>query len=184
MQEPKIISGSTEQEIWPLIESDLNDDDLYLYNAIIKQGSKEVLLVIDIDPGGGFEGGSESTQLSAVIAVDDDFKFAIHHEGFFDDIGKFFGMEDIETGYADLDPHVVIKTNHPEKARELFSDPELRSLFAKLDNFDLGIHHRTIEHSDREHPVLEFNSDEGITDSAELRKIYHAFYAILTRLEA
>jgi hypothetical protein len=67
MQEPKIISGSTEQEIWPLIESDLNDDDLYLYNAIIKQGSKEVLLVIDIDPGGGFEGGSESTQLSAVI---------------------------------------------------------------------------------------------------------------------
>ena len=184
MEEQKIITGSTEQEIWAQVTADLTStEEVFAYNAIINQGGKKSELYIDIDLGGGFEGGSETTQLSAPLAVTRDFKFAIHDEDFLDTIGKFFGLEDMKTGYPELDEHVVIKTNAPEKVRELFADGTLRSVFTTLDGFDFGIHTHTIEETGIEQPFLEFNLNQGITDPNALQQIYHAFYTVLIKLE-
>jgi len=184
MEDKKIISGATEAEVWPLIEADLKaEEGLLNYDVIINQGNKQIRLYIDIDLGGGFEGGSELTTITAPLAITPAFKFAVHDEDFLDSIGKFFGLEDVKTGYPDLDDHVVIKTNHEEKARQLFADAEVRAIFTQLDDFDFGIHTHDVENSEREQPFLELNITQGITDPAELYKIYHVFCRVLEALE-
>ena len=184
MEDQKIISGTTEQEIWETIAADLaTEGDLLDYNVVIEQDGRQIELYIDIDLGGGFEGGSALTQLVAPLGVNRDFRFAIHDEDFLDTIGKFFGLEDVKIGYPELDEHVVIKTNTPEKIRALFADNSLREVFTTLEDFDFGIHTHHLEDSESDQPFLEFNINQGITDAEELRKIYHAFYTILVGLE-
>jgi hypothetical protein len=183
-EEIKIISGETEQELWQKVEADLNTEEEVLeYNVILEQDGKYTELYIDIDLGGGFEGGSELTQFTAPLSVTEDFKFAIHDTDFLDSIGKFLGLEDMKTGYPELDDHVVIKTNAQEKVRELFADPAVRNVFTALDDFDFGIQTRNIEDSDEEERLLEFNINEGITESEPLRALYHAFHTVLVGLE-
>src|ERR1700744_4327481 len=102
MEDVKVISGNTEEDIWPTIEADFADNEIFNYDALIKQGDTEVELYMDIDLGGGFEGGSEVTSLKAPLNLHSDFKFSVHDEGFLDSIDKFFGMQDVETGYPAL----------------------------------------------------------------------------------
>jgi hypothetical protein len=182
MDDQRIISGKNEQAVWPLIEASLNTDE-FTYDVLIEQGGKRIQLYIDIDPGGGFEGGSELTQIKAPLPVNNEFRFAIHHQGFIDSVGKFFGMQDVETGYAEFDKKVIVGTNDAEKVHELFADTDVRDIFSKLDNFTLGIHAHHIEDSEVKHPWLEFSSDEAIDDAEQLKQIYHGFCKVLERLD-
>ena len=184
MEDIKIISGSSEQDVWQNIEADLAaEDEVLNYDVVINQGGKQVQLTVDIDPGGGFEGGFETTELRAPLALVSDFRFAVHDEDFIDEIGRFFGMEDVETGYTDLDKNVVIKSNDEEKVHRIFGDDDVRELFTKLEDFDLSIHHQKLRDSESEQPVLELNINEGITDPTSLRTVYHAFYKVLEMIE-
>src|ERR1700761_2033591 len=90
METLKIIKGNTEQEVWSEIEKDLHLDEVDHYQAVIRQGDKAIEFVVDIDLGGGFEGGSQYAMLKSPVSVSDDFKFAIHNEDFIDEVGKFF----------------------------------------------------------------------------------------------
>lgn len=184
MEDKKIIAGNTEAEVWAQIEADLQaDEDMLNYDVVINHAGKNINLFIDIDLGGGFEGGSELTQLSAPLAIVPNFKFAIHDKDFLDSIGKFFGLEDVYTGYPDFDEHVIIKTNHEGKVRDLFADAALCEVFTQLEDFDFGIHTHSVEGVDEEQPFLELNINQGITDAATLKPIYDAFVKVLTELE-
>jgi hypothetical protein len=185
MEEQRIITGATEQEVWDKISAELaTEEDILTYDSIISYGGRNIELYIDIDLGGGFEGGSELTQFSALLNVNHNFRFAMHDEDFLDSIGKFFGLEDVKLGYPELDDRLVIKTNTREKVTALFADPELRAVFTELEDFDFGIHSHTPEDADEERTFLELNIDQGITDIAALHRIYHAFLEILKGLEA
>jgi hypothetical protein len=184
METVKVISGNTEQELWPEIEADLAPEEVYDYNVLLKQGGHETELIIDIDLGGGFEGGWEYTILKAPIATTNNFRFAIHDETFIDKVGKFFGMQDVVIGFEGLDRHLIVKSNDEGKVRSLFADADVRKVFASLDSFHCGIHTHHESGSDKDQPFLELNIDEGINESAPLRRVYHAFYQLLTEIEA
>ncbi|EHQ30313.1 hypothetical protein [Mucilaginibacter paludis] len=177
MEIDKAYIGTTEDEIWQQIATDINDDTLE-YRAMIEQDDKHVMLDIDIDLGGGFEGGYATTSYSAPVA-NHNFKFAVHEEHFTDEIGKFFGMQDVEIGYPELDHHLVIKTNDEEKVKTLFVDPKVREVFTSLTDFDFGIHLHDIEDSDEKQAFLELNIEDGITDIPTLKELYHVFYTVL-----
>lgn len=177
METDKTYIGTTEDEIWQQIAADINDDTLE-YRALIQQNDKQITLDIDIDLGGGFEGGYATTSYSAPLAGHH-FKFAVHEEHFTDEIGKFFGMQDIEIGYPELDHHLVIKTNDEAKVKTLFADPKVREVFTSLTDFDFGIHLHDIEHSNEKQAFLELNIEDGITDIATLKELYHVFYMVL-----
>jgi hypothetical protein len=183
MEDQKNISGRNQQEVWPLIEASLNTDE-YTYDVLIEQAGKHIQLYIDIDPGGGFEGGYELTQIKAPLPVNNDFKFAIHHQGFIDSVGKFFGMQDIETGYPEFDKKVIVSTNNEQRVHGLFADPEVRDIFSKLENFTLGIHNHHAGNSETDHPWLEFSSDEAYDDTETLKKIYYGFCTLLQHLDS
>lgn len=58
------------------------------------------------------------------------FRFKVYRRGVFSDIGKWFGMQDIEVSHEPFDRDFIIKATDEEKARELFSNPKIRELVA------------------------------------------------------
>lgn len=118
MDNANIISGRTEDEVWQQINSwFLANPDPLEYTAIIEQEKRKVVLDIDIDLGGGFESGFETTTLSAELKTASNFRFAVHEQHFSDEIGKFFGMEDVEIGYNEFDKKLIVKTNDPIRVK-------------------------------------------------------------------
>jgi hypothetical protein len=183
METTKIITGTSEEEIWQQINDDLlSEEDVLNYNVIIKQNEKQIILDIDIDPGGGFEGGYEITTFTAEINNNADFHFKMHDENFIDEIGEMFGMGHLKTGDPEFDKTVIVKTNDDTKANAVLADQESRDFFKSLSNYSLSI-----VKSDEDHSIrysLELSIDDGITDPLELRKIYSHFYVILAKINA
>ncbi|MXV52248.1 hypothetical protein GS399_14815 [Pedobacter sp. HMF7647] len=184
MDQTLTFSGNTEDEVWTQLNSALvANNDSFQFHAEVNQAGKTTIIDVDIDPGGGFEGGYETTTLSAVVSPENDFRFAIHPESFVDEVGKFFGMEDIEIGYPEFDKKVIIKTNNAEKVKYAFKDSQVRSAIGNLTNFTLGIVHYTVPETDQKVPFLELRIEHGIMEPEALRTIYHVFYNVLTEIE-
>ena len=68
------------------------------------------------------------TRLRAPYVNPDHFQFTIYRRGWFSDIAKWFGMQDVEVGHAEFDLDFVIKGNDEEKLRALFDNARLREL--------------------------------------------------------
>lgn len=177
--EQQNITGRTEEEVWEQINAQflLNPDPLD-YTAVIEQENRKIVLDIDIDLGGGFESGYENTILSADLHTSPAFRFAIHHQNFTDEIGKFFGMEDVQIGFSEFDEQLIVKTNDKQRVREIFSDVEVRKVFETLTAFTFGITHHKAG-NEKNAPFLELQIERGITNPAKLREIYHAFFSVL-----
>jgi hypothetical protein len=184
MEEYRHFTGATEEELWQQVEQDFaKDPDPFEYSAILTQGGRDVTLVIDIDPGGGFENGYESTVLSAPFHNADHFKFALHHEGFLDEIGKFFGMQDLEIGDAAFDAAVVVKSSDATRIRTLLQDGALRSTLQELTDFTFEIVLPHGEETEQNHSQLRLTLNDGVNDPESLRPLYRAFFQTLVALE-
>lgn len=184
MEQENIISGRTEEEVWQQINAQfLTNPDPLEYRAVIVQEQRKIVLEIDIDLGGGLESGYENTTLTAELPTTPAFRFAIHDKSFTDEIGKFFGMEDVEIGFTEFDKKLIVKTNNKLRVREIFSDEAVRKPFESLNDFTLGITYNNNGGSARNAPFLEFQTETGITNTKQLKEIYHAFISILIMLD-
>jgi hypothetical protein len=186
MQAARHIQGQNEDEVWQQIEADLaQDPDLLFYRVVIHQQDRIVLLDIDIDLGGGFEGGFATTTFSAPLQNPGGFTFALHREHFIDELGRFFGMQDIETGYPDFDASMIVKASDTGRVRALVADSATREALLSLENFSFGILPAGDADGDADThtAVLELSIEEGITDPARLRSLYRMFFHTLTLLD-
>ena len=184
MEEPKIIAVNDIDEAWAKIASDLGLQELVMeYNTIIDMQHKKVLLQIDIDPGGGFESGYQTTRFSSHLEDAADFKFALHHQGFIDEIGKFLGMQDVTIGFPEFDKRVIVKTNDDKKVISILQDESVRNVLQDLSNFNFHITTHHVDDSKIPDKFLELNIEEGITDPVILRKIFDAFCSVLFTID-
>ncbi|TZF84682.1 hypothetical protein FW774_06785 [Pedobacter sp. BS3] len=183
MENIKIISGSTADEIWDQIVADWNADaGLLEYQALIKHQNHEIQFIVDIDPGGGFEGGYELTRFVSQIKPRSDFRFAIHKHDLIDDIGKFFGMEDVEIGYPEFDKKFIIKTNDALRVKKLLAGDEIRAVLMEYDDFILEINHQHVHHEKK--AFLELRFENNVPGVDKLRRIFRAYTDMLNRLDA
>ncbi len=192
MEKHKIVRGTSEEEIWDQIRQDLGEISYPLvYAANIQEEDSSVFLNIESDLGGGFESGFQSTNFTAPVPIQfttlssrlnepKSFRFALHDEDFIDKLGKFFGMEDVKTGYPEFDKKLVVKTNDIEKVKAVFADEQTRKVFQSLGGFNLHIAH--YDHDDK-HSALELSIDRDITNVEELHSIYNAFVNVLDAFE-
>lgn len=181
----------TEEETWEQVIADLKDLSVpFQYKAVFGHNSTPVTLIIDMDPGGGFEGSFEFTSISAPVPIQftslkasvskgDAFRFALHDEGVMDRVGKIFGMEDITIGYPEFDKQLIVKTNDASRVKKVFSDAGMRKVFQSLTDFTLQINHD--DEKDNTY-ILEFMIDRAIINNKELRKVYDAFVGVLDEL--
>lgn len=184
MATTKQISGRNTDEIWRQVAADLSDGEIYEYDVLLVQDGKQVELEIDIDLGGGFEGGSAYTSFTAPVVPVHDFRFAMHHQGWIDTAGKFFGMEDVEIGYPEFDDALIIKTNDRDRVRRMFTDVNVREIFQSLGSFTLHLESHHAAGQKEKQPFLVLNIEAGITDSSVLRNLYEAFSTVLDATEA
>jgi hypothetical protein len=182
MEPQKIIYGNSAAEVEQRLEAELaGDESLLQYNALIEQQGRRIVLDIDIDPGGGFEGGYAFTRLSAPLSTNDNFKFHIHDEGFLADVGKLFGMQDVVIGFPEFDDKVIVKTNNKDRVKSIFADTTVREVFSSLPDFHLQVKEEELD--DNQQSFLELEIEEGITEPHRLCNIYKAFYTVLVALD-
>lgn len=183
--------NTTEEKNWEQVIADLKDASIpFNYKAVLRHNNTPVSLVIDIDAGGGFEGGFEFTSLiaavpiqftslKATIAEGDAFRFALHDESVIDRVGKFFGMDDITIGYKEFDKQLIIKTNDATRFKKVFSDRKMRNVFQGLKDFALQINKDEVKEGTF---ILEFMIDRAILNTQELEKVYNAFVGLIDKL--
>jgi hypothetical protein len=176
------ISGKTEAEIWQQVASDLaQKGDILEYAAQLVQSHTDIYLNIDIDLGGGFEGGFETTSFMAPLAETNPFKFHIHEQNWVNEIGKVLGLEDIELGYPELDEAFIIKTNEPETLKALLADENLRLALLKHRECELKLSPES--HEPESQHLLTYTIDQAITEVSELQEIYHMMLDLVQKLE-
>lgn len=184
MEEAKVISGNSLEEVWQKISEDLKrTSDLFEYSAIIEQQGRSVSLDIDMELDEEFEEGYELTRFASDLKRFDDFRFNLHRQSFIDTIGKFFGLEDITTGYPDFDKKIIVKTNHPDRLKDILSVTEIRELIQSLPDFEFHIGHHHSPHTEVESAYLELRIDKGIKDAEKLQSIYNCFITVLEKVD-
>ena len=52
------------------------------------------------------------------------FRFTIYRKGFFSDLGKLLGMQDIEVGDPEFDEAFIIKGNDEDRVRDALLRPQ------------------------------------------------------------
>jgi hypothetical protein len=70
------------------------------------------------------------TRMRAPYVNPSGFRFKVHRKGLFSDVGKWFGMQDIEVHDEPFDRDFIIKGTDEDKVRELFANPKIRELVA------------------------------------------------------
>jgi hypothetical protein len=182
MEEMRKFSGASETDIWQQIGQDMvQKGDILEYTAEIDQQGKRVFFDIDIDLGGGFESGFETTTFAAPVLNNTPLRFHVHPQDWVNEIGKILGLEDVELGYPEFDSAYIIKTNQAETLKALFADATLRNTLLKFDKTDLslGPYHKE---SDSE-ITLSLNLDIAVTNPTDLQEIYHLMISILNELD-
>ena len=193
MNQHKIIKAGEDGGIWEQISKDLRAMEFpFSYSASIQENDRTVFLNIEVDPGGGFESGFQTTSLTTPIPLqfttlssrlqsnNPELRFVLHNEDFIDKLGKFFGMEDVITGYEEFDNKLIVKTNDTVRIQAAFSDEATRSVFKTLGEFNL---HIAYYDQPEKHASLELNIDREITNTEELKKVYDAFVRVVDALE-
>jgi hypothetical protein len=179
MANAKTFSADDISQLWKLVKSDIaSGSDFLQYDASLELPQSKTFLIVDIDLGGGFQGGISTTSFKAHLSTAPPFKFAIHDETFMDEIGKFFGMQDVVIGYPEFDDLLIIKTDNEEMTRLVFSDKEARKTIQTLNNFSLYV-----EHTEGSPSSLHLIINEGITASERLEELHAAFLSVLAGLE-
>jgi len=79
------------------------------------------------------------TRMRAPYVNPDGFRFTIYRKGFFSEIAKWFGMQDIVVGDPAFDEAFIIKGNDERKVRALFADPQLRALVAAQPDINFEV---------------------------------------------
>ncbi len=182
MEKEKLITADNVDDLWKQVAEDLKENE-FTYSVIISMQNRKIYFDIDVDPGGGFEGGYQTTSFRSRIEKAGEFRFALHHQGLLDEIGKFFGMEDIETGYPEFDKKVIVKTNDALKIKSLFSEKQTRVPFEGLTDFTFHITQHHIHETDKNVDFLELNIEEAIIDIPRVKLIYNAFCQVLDGIE-
>jgi hypothetical protein len=125
------------------------------------------------------------TRIRAPYVNPEGFRFTIYRKGFFSDLGKLLGMQDIEVGDPEFDETFIIKGNDEPRVVTLFSDPEIRRMIQAQPKIRLEVKDsegwfgpKFPEDVDE----LHFQIVGVIKDVERLKALFDLFAAVLDQL--
>lgn len=184
----KDIFGPSKDEVW---ESLCNEIGGEFISGGFWKGSKVVAkagewtIVLDTYTVSTGKSSTTYTRMRAPYINPEGFRFKIYNAGIFTDIGKWFGMQDINIGVPHFDDCYVIKGNNEDKVKQLLSNESIRELL----EIQPSVHFEVKDDEGMFGPEFPEGVDElyfqvmGVVKDVErLKNLYNLFIEILNHL--
>jgi hypothetical protein len=180
----KALFGSSREEIWQRLCQEI--DAQYVQGGFWKGDKVQAhhgqwTITVDM-----FHCNKQTyTRIRAPYVNQDNFRFTVYRSGFFSDLGKMLGMQDVEVGSPEFDEAFVIKGNNEQKLRELFSNERIRQLLEMQPSVHLtvkddeGWFSKTFPEGVDE---LHFMVVGVIKEVDRLKSLYYLFAEVLNQL--
>ncbi len=183
--------GPSKEEVWRQLSEEINIDlvDGGFWKGSHVEGRHEnwvTYLDTYTVSSGQTHTHTTYTRIRAPFVNKKGFQFKIYQSGFFSDIGKVLGMQDIEVGYEPFDSMYVIQSNDVGVVTKLFSNHNIRSLIELQPRLKLetrnseGIFGPSFNQDESE---LYFSVVGIIKDIELLKALFDLFSAVLIELE-
>jgi hypothetical protein len=125
------------------------------------------------------------TRMRAPYLNPEGFRFTIYRKGFFSDLGKLPGMQDIEVRDPEFDEAFIIKGNDEDRVRALFSDLKIRQLIRDQPQIRLEVKDSEGWFGPKfpeEVDELHFQVVGVVKDVERLKALFDLFAAVLDQL--
>jgi hypothetical protein len=182
------IFGPSKDEIWQQLANEIGAE---FVEGGVWQGSKVVATVkewtitLDTYKVSNSKTYTTYTRMRAPYVNKDGFRFTIYRKGFFSEIGKFFGMQDIKIGDVWFDQNFIIQGNDEVKIKQLLENPSIRQLIQAQPSIYFHVSEDKGWFGDK-FPEgvdeLSFQTFGVIKDMARLKSLYNLFAETLNRL--
>lgn len=181
--------GPSKKEVWRQLSEEINGDMVdggFWKGNRVEGRHNNWIIYLDTYTVSTGKSSITYTRMRAPFINKDNFFFKIYNSGFFSDVGKALGMQDIEVGYEDFDRDYVIQGNDENLVNKLFSNPEIRELITYQPRIKLeikkseGIFGPAFTENEGE---LYFLVTGVMKDIDLLKKLFELFSNVLDELE-
>jgi hypothetical protein len=126
--------GPSREEIWRQLSAEIEAD--YVKGGFWKGDKVEArhqhwTVTLDTYQVSNGKQTTTYTRMRAPYVNPGGFRFTIYRKGFFSDIAKWFGMQDVQVGHEPFDTDFIIKGSSELRLCELFSNPRIRDLISQ-----------------------------------------------------
>ena len=180
--------GPSRKEVWQKLSAEVNGR--YVEGGFWKGDKVQVdhgewTITLDTYTVSTGKSSTVYTRMRAPYVNPQGFRFTIYRRGFFSDIAKWFGMQDVEVGQPEFDRDFIIKGTSVTWLRQLFANARIRELIARQPR----IHFTVKDHEGWFGPTFPEKTDElhftcvgVIKDVAQLELLYDLFAETLDQL--
>ncbi len=180
--------GYSKEEIWKELCKEINAD--FVNDGFLKGSRVEVkylnwTIYLDTYTVSAGQTVITYTRMRSPFIFKEKFYFKIYNSGMFSDIGKFFGLQDIEVGYEEFDRNFIIQGDNDDFIKKLFSNSKIRELIKVQPkiNFEVkqteGMFGPHFEENEKE---LYFLVPGVIKDLDSLKNLLDLFTEVLDEL--
>ncbi len=97
------------------------------------------LITLDFHTHGGYRSHADYTRLRAAFENPEDFYFKVVPQGLLEAVGKFLGLQDVESGDKEFDKTFIVKSNDEKRARGVIDDAVLRKFLKEEPEAFVGL---------------------------------------------
>jgi len=184
----RALFGPSQEEIWGQLSQQIGGTMVGGAWTGLKVQAQTGDWIVTLDSYSQSTGKSSVTytRVRAPFINRDGFRFNVYRAGLFTDLGKLFGVQDIEIGDPFFDQTFVVQGNNEPKLRALFANPRIRELLHGQPSICLTIKREEAWLWGPKYPdgvdVLYFNVVGLIRDLAVLRSLFDLYAEVLNHL--
>ncbi len=167
--------GPSKEEVWSQLCSEINAryvDGGFWKGDMVQATHGPWTITLDTYVVSTGKSAVTYTRMRAPFVSPDGFEFTVYDKGIFSDIGKWFGMQDIEVGDGVFDEDFIVKSNNESKVRELLANFKIRQLIGQQPEI----------HFSAKDDELLFRVVGVIKDVERLKLLYELFSETLDEL--
>jgi hypothetical protein len=134
--------GPSKEEVWRQlcaeIDAEYVDGSFWRSGKVLAQVGQWTLTLDTYTVSSG-KHSTTYTRMRAPYVNADGFRFTIYRQGFFTELGKLLGMQDVEIGDPLFDADFVVKGTEETKLRSLLANGRLKELIARQPSIRLSV---------------------------------------------
>jgi hypothetical protein len=136
------IFGPSKNEVWKQLSEEIRADFVeggFWKGSKVKGQVKQWIVTLDSYAVSTGKTTIVFTRMRAPYVNKDGLRFKIYRRGLLSNLGKIFGMQDIEVGFSDFDDEFIIQGNNPDQIRRLLASPVIRQLIQAQPSITLEV---------------------------------------------